>query len=168
MSSNRLGLDELFLSIATLVAQRGTCPRAKVGAIITLDRRIISLGYNGAPPGQAHCTEIGCQIVDGGCVRTVHAEANAIAFAAHSGSRLLGSTIYCTHSPCLSCGKLILSSGIGRVVFTEPYRDDSAMSLLNSGGLKLDLVKMESNAHPFIAFGNQTCLVCGDYVENHV
>lgn len=128
--------DELFLQMCELVAMRGTCLRAQVGAVIVQDRRVVSMGYNGAPPGLKHCTEVGCivneykPVVDDdrdeyftmGCERSVHAEANAIAWAARHGTALFGSTMYCTYSPCAKCAELILSAGIGRFVYAKAYR----------------------------------------------
>ncbi|MDE2101517.1 MAG: dCMP deaminase family protein, partial [Patescibacteria group bacterium] len=129
-----------FQTMARLVGRRSTCPRARVGAVIVKDGRVISIGYVGSPSGMPHCTEVGCDIDEarGGCIRTVHAEANAIAFAAKSGIEVAGSTIYCTHLPCIDCAKLILNAGIREVVYQHPYRDERGLDLfLRSGRVKV-------------------------------
>jgi dCMP deaminase len=137
----------MFMQMAALVAQRSTCPRAQVGALIVLDRRPISMGYNGAPPYQLHCTQVGCEepieaSPDGtrypgtGCQRAVHAELNAIAWAARHGVKTAGATIYCTHAPCRTCAQAILSAGIVRLVYEHDYRA-SAIDILEG----LEIVK---------------------------
>ncbi len=134
--SSRVSRDEMLLRIATIVSMRGTCERAQVGAVIALEGRIISTGYVGAPAGLEHCTDVGCRISpDGGCLRTAHAEANAIAFAARFGISTNQATLYCTHGPCLDCAKLIINSGIGRLVYERPYRDSRGRELLEEAGV---------------------------------
>lgn len=100
--SSRPSWDEYFMGITLEVARRSTCNRAQVGAIIVRDKRILTTGYNGSPTGLPHCTEAGCLIVNGHCVRTLHAEQNAIIQAALHGVSTDGATIYVTHQPCLS------------------------------------------------------------------
>lgn len=123
---------------AHLFAERSTCPRAHVGAVLVSDKRIIAHGYNGAPPGLPHCDEIGCEelilwepgqlnMADGreinlGCQRTVHAEANTIAYAARAGICTEGSFLFCTHSPCRKCVELIASAGIAEIIYDKKYR----------------------------------------------
>lgn len=145
----RVGRDTMFLVMASVAARRGTCPRAQVGVILVQERRPVAMGYNGAPPGLPHCTEVGCEesglytrVQDKsrsmfhyeaveGCQRAIHAEANAIAWASRAGTPLFGATMYSTHSPCQKCAELILSAGIGRFVFKENYRAER-LDLLNS------------------------------------
>lgn len=137
----RISRDEMLMEIAYVISHRGTCPRAKVGAVISNGARIISSGYVGAPAGQAHCTdtEVGCIIgAHGGCIRTVHAESNAIAFAARKGIPTEDSTLYCTLSPCGECAKLVINAGVSRVVFHNPYRDSGGLTLLESAGVIVD------------------------------
>jgi dCMP deaminase len=114
-----------------------------VGAVIARDGRIISTGYVGAPSGLPHCLDVGCQTgPDGGCTRTVHAEANAIAVASRYGTRTNGAVLYCTHGPCNPCAKLIINAGILRVAYEHAYRDGSGTALLIQAGVgvhKLDL-----------------------------
>jgi len=125
--------DSYFLEISRLVAARATCPRKHVGAVVVSpDHQILSTGYNGSPPGADHCDDVGCELKDMGgrqsCVRTIHAEANAIAQAARNGVRISGATVYTTASPCYDCGKLIANSGIKKVVFGEKYDSRYGMS----------------------------------------
>jgi len=130
--------DEWLMRLAVVVSTRGTCERASVGAVIAREGRVISTGYVGAPSGLPHCLSVGCEIgADGGCTRTVHAEANAIAFAARFGTSTDRSELYCTHSPCLACAKLIVNAGVERVVFEHPYRDASGLSLLEKAGVDI-------------------------------
>ena len=128
--------DEWLMRMATVVSTRGTCTRASVGAVISRDGRVISTGYVGSPAGLPHCVDAGCQIgTHGGCTRTVHAEANAIAFAARFGNSTDGCELHCTHSPCEPCAKLIINAGIKRFVFEQAYRDPTGLILLTSAGL---------------------------------
>lgn len=121
---------------AAVISARGTCTRAFVGAVLAKEGRIISTGYVGAPSGLPHCSDVGDQIgADGGCTRTVHAEANAIAFAARAGTSTEGSELYCTHSPCLGCAKLIINAGITAVYFENYYRELDGLALLDDAGV---------------------------------
>lgn len=125
--------DTYFMSIAEVVASRSTCPRASVGAVIVKNNRILSTGYNGAPPGELHCTDIGCSMVNNHCERTIHAETNAVAQAARFGVPVDAATLYCwsnrnhTKEPydgiaggkvdsCVKCVQVMKSAGIVRVV----------------------------------------------------
>lgn len=112
--------DEYFIGIAQQVATRSTCPRANVGSVVTLDNRILGTGYNGSVKGTRHCYDAGCVVADGHCIRTIHAETNAILDALLRGS-VDGGTIYCTHQPCVHCSKLIAQVGIKRVVYLQEY-----------------------------------------------
>ncbi|MGC8783765.1 MAG: deoxycytidylate deaminase [Armatimonadota bacterium] len=137
MADTRPSWDEYFMRIAKEVATRATCPRRSVGAVIVLDRRILTTGYNGAPHGLAHCTEVGCKIVDGHCQRALHAEQNAILQAALNGVSTRGATVYVTCQPCNACAKMIINAGIERVVFEGDYPDPFAMELFEEAGLEL-------------------------------
>lgn len=112
MSDSRLPFNEYFRDLARFVSSRATCHRRRVGAVIVRQNRILSTGYNGSPPGEPHCLGDGCEMEDGHCVRTVHAEANAIAAAARFGISLDGAEIYTTWPPCKTCAKLLKSAGI--------------------------------------------------------
>lgn len=133
----RISRREMFKEILGIIEKRSTCERKQVAAIIEKDGRIISTGYAGAPSGLPHCIDVGCDIgPDGGCIRTVHAEANAIAYAAKNGISTDGATMYCTSSPCINCAKLIVNAGIKKVLFKEYYRDTSGVQLLQEAGVE--------------------------------
>ncbi len=123
------------MEIARTVATRSTCPRAGVGAVLTRSHRILTTGYNGAPRGVPHCLDVGCTMVDGHCLRATHAEANAIVQGALHGVSLDGATAYCTHEPCAGCSKLLISAGIVRIVYRDPYPDAVAAMLLREAGV---------------------------------
>jgi dCMP deaminase len=129
--------DDYFMQITFEVATRSTCPRATVGAVVVRDKRILTTGYNGAPTGLPHCTEVGCLMVNGHCVRTLHAEQNAIIQGALHGVDVSGSTLYVTHQPCLICAKMIINAGIQRVVYAGQYPDEIARSFLEEAGVEL-------------------------------
>jgi dCMP deaminase len=135
----RPGWDEYFMGIARTVASRATCPRASVGAVVVRDHRILTTGYNGSARHAGHCLDVGCEMLNGHCVRTVHAEANAIVQGALHGVGLAGSTIYCTHQPCLHCSKLLISAGILRVTYEQAYPDGLAEKLLAEAGVESTL-----------------------------
>lgn len=118
--------DAYFMGLAGMAATRATCPRRRVGCVLVRPdaRVVLSTGYNGAPPGLAHCDEEGCDLVDGHCVRTVHAEVNAVARAAMVGAALAGATAYVTLFPCWPCAKVLLACGVRRVAYLELYRPD--------------------------------------------
>ena len=125
------------MEVARTVATRATCPRASVGAVLVREHRILTTGYNGAPRHVAHCTEAGCELVGGHCVRSTHAEANAVVQAALHGVQVEGATAYCTHQPCVNCAKLLISAGVARIVYGEPYADPFAQRLLAEAGVAL-------------------------------
>lgn len=166
MSSNRLQADQLFMAAAALLSLRGTCARARVGAVVVKDRRIISTGYVGSPPGLPHCIDVGCEIVEGspGCIRTVHAEANAIAFAAKNGVSLEGSTVYTTLAPCRTCKHLLLSAGVTRVVYATAYRADKEYW---PGSISWQVMDEHPHLHPFLGYKDEPCLVCGKSAYQH-
>jgi dCMP deaminase len=140
----RLSRAELYMMTARLFGLRSSCPRAQVGAIAVADYRIIATGYVGAPSGMAHCLDVGCDIQDGGCVRTVHAEANVVGFAAWSGISLAGSWIYTTVSPCYTCAKLLVNAGIEGLVYDDDYRDSRGIELLRN--LEIEVMKYDAES----------------------
>ncbi len=138
----RASWDEYFMNIAREVATRSTCDRKHVGAVLVRDKCILATGYNGSIRGLAHCDEVGHMMEDGHCVRTVHAEANAIVQAARNGVRIDGASIYVTASPCWSCFRLIANAGVNKVSFGEFYRDPRIFDLSKELGIELvDLSK---------------------------
>lgn len=135
----RASWDEYFMAIAREVATRSTCERKHVGAVIVRDKMILTTGYNGSIRGLPHCDDEGHMMEEGHCVRTVHAEANAIVQAARNGVRLDGAHIYVTASPCFGCFKLIANAGLQRIVFGEFYRDERIYTLSEALDIRLDL-----------------------------
>ena len=122
------GFDDIYMNLAVDLAARSHCVRAQVGAVLTKDTRIISIGYNGPPAGTHNCDEewpdTGCaRDSKGSCSLALHAEENAILYAARNGSRLEGGTLYTTLSPCIACARLILSSGIKVVFYKDSYAE---------------------------------------------
>ena len=143
--------DEYFMKITLLVAERSTCMRRMVGAIIVKDKKIVSTGYNGAPKGLKHCLEIGCLREEMGIpsgerhelCRGAHAEQNAIIQAAGSGTNMDGATMYCTDSPCSTCTKMIINSGIRRLVLGKKYPDELGEKLISESGVETIYLDLE-------------------------
>jgi dCMP deaminase len=149
--SDRLTWDQYFMTITQQVAERSTCNRAKVGAVIVRDRNILATGYNGAPAGMPHCTEAGCLIyesktpygeVEQNCFRTIHAEINAIAQAAKNGSNIKDSSIYVTHTPCIHCIKVLVNTGIKKVYYESPYKLDTLEEILRNTQVHMEKVQL--------------------------
>ena len=124
MAEPRPSWDEYFLWLAKVAATRATCDRKHVGAVLVKGKSVLSTGYNGSIEGAPHCDEVGHLMEDGHCVRTVHAEANAVAHAARNGTPIDGATCYCTFSPCWPCIRLLANAGIKKVIYSEQYRPD--------------------------------------------
>tara|TARA_B110000438_G_scaffold83984_2_gene83599 strand:+ start:1397 stop:1819 length:423 start_codon:yes stop_codon:yes gene_type:complete len=135
--SKRVGWSTYFMNIAKEVSTRSTCDRKHVGAVIARDKTILSTGYNGSIKGLQHCDEIGHEMVDGHCVRTTHAEANAIVQAAKNGVSINNAEMYVTASPCYNCFKLIANSGINTIYYDEFYRDDIIIKYAVEAGIEL-------------------------------
>ena len=138
--AERPSWDAYFMQIAHLVKTRATCPRRQVGAVIVRDRRILCTGYNGAPRGLAHCPAggpdhdwpDGCMRA-GHCIRSLHAEQNALLQAALLGIACQGSTMYVTCQPCNTCAKMILNAGIEHVIYEGDYPDEFSLELFRDG-----------------------------------
>jgi dCMP deaminase len=135
--TQRASWDEYFMQIAETVASRATCDRKHVGAVIERGRTILATGYNGSVGGLEHCDEVGHMMEDGHCVRTIHAEANAVIQAARNGVRIEAASIYVTASPCWQCFKMIANAGIKRIVFGEFYRDQRIFEVARRLGIEL-------------------------------
>lgn len=118
--------DEYFLKVAMLVSERATCPRMHCGCVLVKDKQILSTGYNGSIPGDDHCEDVGCLIVDNHCVRTIHAEMNAIIQCALHGVSTQGATAYITNMPCTNCAKALIAAGIKEIVIFSDYHDTLA------------------------------------------
>jgi len=152
-SIERPDWDTYFLRITQLVAQRSTCTRRQVGAVIVRDNRLLATGYNGAPNNVPHCFQL-----PGGCLREqqkipsgqrqelcrgLHAEQNAILQAAAFGVSLKGSDLYCTHQPCVTCAKMIINAGIKKVVFLGDYPDELSLQMLKEGKVTLERIEID-------------------------
>jgi len=137
MSKHRVSWKNYFMNIAREVSTRSTCNRKHVGAVIVREKTILSTGYNGSIKGLPHCDEVGCEMVDGHCVRTTHAEANAIVQAAKNGIQINQSEIYVTASPCYDCFKLIANAGIKVIYYDEFYRDKRIIEKSKEIGIQL-------------------------------
>lgn len=130
--------DLYFMKIAYAVSERSTCDRAFVGSVLVRDKRILTTGFNGSPAGLEHCDEAGHLMVEGHCVRTIHAETNAIIQAALHGVSTRGATCYVTHLPCINCTKVLINAGITRIVYSEAYRrDENAQNFLLEAGVEV-------------------------------
>ncbi|MCJ7745268.1 MAG: cytidine/deoxycytidylate deaminase family protein [Actinobacteria bacterium] len=146
----RPGWDEYFLEIAEVVSGRSTCLRRQVGALIVIDKRILSTGYNGAPRNLAHCLDVGCLREEAGAesghvhelCRGLHAEQNAIIQAAMYGVSIDGGLLYSTHQPCVLCSKMIINAGLEAIHYLEPYPDELAERLLAEAGILSQKMKL--------------------------
>lgn len=145
--------EDILMRQAQVVSDRSTCSRARVGVVIAHEARVVSQGYNGAPAGMPHCGHTcDCGLLPheddehadncpaaqaGGCRTAVHAEANAIAFAAKHGVATMCAHLYTTMAPCLPCAQLIINAGIHRVVYGSAYRYDEGLTLLMNAGIRV-------------------------------
>jgi dCMP deaminase len=133
--------DEYFLKLAMLASERATCPRMHCGCILVKDRYVLASGYNGSIPGQPHCEDVGCLIVENHCVRTNHAEINALVQAARHGTNVTGCTAYITNMSCTTCAKALIAAGITRVVVFTEFHDTLAFDFYTQSGV--EVVKMK-------------------------
>jgi dCMP deaminase len=149
----RPDLDEYFLKIASVVAERSTCRRHHMGAIAVRDKHILTTGYNGAPAGAKDCLELGClrdeQGIPSGTrqeiCRAIHAEQNVIIQAGLHGVSLEGSTVYCTHTPCVLCAKMLVNARIARFISFGKYDDDRFIDIFKEAGIKVDILERPSS-----------------------
>lgn len=149
----RPNLDEYFLKVASVVAERSTCLRHHVGAVAVRDKHILATGYNGAPAGLKDCLELGClrdehNIPSGTrheICRSIHAEQNVIIQASLHGVSLEGATIYCTHTPCILCAKMLVNARITRFVSFGKYADDSFIELFKEAGIEVSILPRPSD-----------------------
>lgn len=138
--------DEYFIDISRLVARRSTCLRRRVGAALVKDRNILATGYNGTPTAITHCSEVGClrdrlNVPSGErheLCRGLHAEQNAIIQAAKHGVNVNGATLYCTNSPCIICTKMLINSGVVKIVYLDGYPDELADEMLAEAGISVE------------------------------
>jgi dCMP deaminase len=155
--SKRPSWNEYFMTITREVAERSTCMRAKVGAVIVRDRSILATGYNGSPAGLPHCTEVGCLVyesrtpdgdVEQNCYRTIHAEINAISQAARNGAAIRDADIYVTHTPCIHCLKVLINTGVRTVFYAKEYKLNTVADLLKNTPIKLVQVSDADKGSP--------------------
>lgn len=155
---SRPDVDEYFLKIAAVVAERSTCRRHNVGAVAVRDKHILTTGYNGAPAGFKDCLELGCLRDEQGIpsgerheiCRAIHAEQNVIIQAALHGISLEGSTIYSTHTPCVLCAKMLINAKIKRFVSFGKYNDESFLDLFREAGITVDIRQSPSSRITFL------------------
>ncbi len=154
---SRPSIDAYFLKIASVVAERSTCVRHHVGAVAVRDKHILTTGYNGAAAGLQDCLELGC-LRDELCIpsgtrheicRAIHAEQNVVIQAALHGISLLGATIYCTHSPCVLCAKMLINARIARFVTYGTYSEEAFRTLFAEAGIGFDML---ASPRPDITF----------------
>lgn len=146
---SRISWDEYFLKIADTVAERSTCLRRKVGAVLVSDKRILATGYNGAPRNLIHCSEIGClrkqlKIKPAERIeicRGIHAEQNALVQAAYFGIPVVGATLYSTHFPCITCAKMLINAGVKRIVVRKLYPDKLAQEMLAEANVIVEIIE---------------------------
>lgn len=144
MTDKRIPWNQYFMLQAVLLSLRSTCKRLSVGAILVRDKRVIAGGYNGAVSGDDHCIDVGCYVVDGHCLRTIHAEMNAVLQCSKFGIPTDGAEIYVTDFPCLQCTKSLLQAGIKKIYYMRNYHnDDYAIRLLKRKKVAVEQVKVE-------------------------
>jgi len=136
--------DEYFLKLAMLASERATCPRMHFGCVVVKKKDVVATGYNGSIPGDVHCEDSECLMVDNHCVRTVHAEMNALIQAAKRGHSIEGATAYVTNMPCTTCAKALITAGIKRVVVFSEYHDTLATDFFAKAGVVIDKHAMPS------------------------
>ena len=145
--------DKYFMEMAILTAERSTCLRRKVGAILTVDKHIVATGYNGAPKGLKHCAEVGCMRerlnVPSGekheLCRGLHAEQNAIIQAAVLSTSIKNATLYCTTFPCVVCAKMLINAEIARIIVLEDYPDNLSKEILAEANIQAEIYDEKYN-----------------------
>jgi len=140
--NGRPSWDKYFLKLAMLASERATCPRMHCGCVLVKDRFVLATGYNGSLPGQPHCDDVGCLIVDNHCVRTNHAEINALVQATTHGVNIKGATAYITNMSCTTCAKALLAAGIVCVVVFSDYHDTLATKFFIDANVEIVKVEM--------------------------
>lgn len=151
----RIKWDQYFMMQAVLLASRSTCERLSVGAVIVRDKRIIAGGYNGSVAGDDHCIDVGCYLEDGHCVRTIHAEMNAILQCAKFGESTDNAEIYVTDFPCLQCTEMLLQAGITKINYLRNYHNnDYAQKLIRLKNIELNKIKLTQADMDRVPFGS--------------
>jgi dCMP deaminase len=156
--TNRPDFDEYLLKIASVVAERSTCRRHHMGAVAVKDKHILATGYNGAPAGARDCLELGClrneRNIESGTqaeiCRAIHAEQNVIIQSGLHGVSLEGSTVYCTHTPCVLCAKMLVNARIKRFVTFSEYNDNRFIELFKDAGIQVEIKPRPSSEITFL------------------
>jgi dCMP deaminase len=143
-NNNRPIWDEYFLKLAMLASERSTCPRMHCGCVFVKDRFVLATGYNGSLPGHPHCEDVGCLVVENHCVRTNHAEINALTQAAIHGVNIKDATAYITNMSCTTCAKALIAAGIKRVVVFSDFHDTLATQFYTESGVEIAKLDMPS------------------------
>lgn len=147
----RITWDQFFMAQSHLLALRSTCTRLAVGAIIVRDNRVIAGGYNGSISGDEHCIDEGCYVVDNHCVRTIHAEMNALLQCAKYGTPTKDAAVYVTHFPCLPCTKSLIQAGIQKIYYAKDYKNNPyAQQLLARAGVEVAHVPFDERKIDFL------------------
>ncbi len=146
MADKRPDWDEYFLKLAMLASERSTCPRMHCGCVLVKNKYVVATGYNGSIPGDEHCEDAGCIVVNGHCIRTVHAEMNALVQAARHSVSVEGSDAYITNLPCTTCAKALISAGIKRVVVFSDFHDTRAVEFFKKAGVEVERHKQPAAA----------------------
>ncbi|MFH0733822.1 MAG: deaminase [bacterium] len=136
-NKHRPSWDEYFLKLAMLVSERATCPRMHCGCVLVREKRILSTGYNGSIPGDGHCEDIGCYVVDNHCIRTIHAEMNALLQCSIHGVSTKGASAYITNMPCTNCAKALIAAGITEIIVFSDYHSTQAEEFLSLAKVKI-------------------------------
>jgi len=156
MTYERIPWNQYFMGQSVLLSLRSTCSRLEVGATIVRDNRIIAGGYNGSVSGDVHCIDGACYVLSGHCVRTIHAEMNAILQCAKFGIATDSAEIYVTHFPCLNCLKMILQAGIKKIYYLADYNNDEyGLNLVEKLGIEIEKVELSKKYFKKLNFGNE-------------
>lgn len=163
MTTERIPWDQYFMAQAVLLSLRSTCTRLEVGATIVRDKRIIAGGYNGSVSGDVHCIDDGCYVVDGHCIRTIHAEMNALLQCAKLGIATDQAEVYVTHFPCLACTKALLQAGIKTIHYLHDYHNDPyALELIQHVGARVHQVELENKYFTKLQLGEAAAALSHD------
>ncbi|MDH6364024.1 dCMP deaminase [Enterococcus sp. PF1-24] len=152
----RIPWDQYFMAQALLLSLRSTCTRLEVGATLVRDKRIIAGGYNGSVSGDVHCVDEDCYVVNGHCLRTIHAEMNALLQCAKFGIPTENAEIYVTHFPCLACTKTVLQAGVKKIHYLYDYHNDPyALDLIRQVGASTNQVQLDKKYFAKIRLENE-------------
>lgn len=145
---NRVSRQLMFMEMAEVVAKRSTCFRGNVGSIVVKDNQVLSIGYNGPPSGEPHCQGGNCELTgSGGCKRSIHAEINALKFAALNGRSTHSADLYSTAAPCINCAQAIFNSYVSRVFYRYPYKTEDGLNFLTKSSRSLQVFRVTPSGY---------------------